>query len=236
MAVSILAIEPNRAISAPDLSVNANNRQILPNNYKHQSSKGLINTITNDPGEVKIYWTAPGDDGNIGRASRYEIRFWGVNNGPIDNDWKWRRATIVGGAPIPSMAGNTDSLSVRGLDYGAQYYFCIRAYDEVENQSPLSASIIFEAGDNDTSAIVPGDANGNGEVRGNDVLYLVAYFRGDVPPPHPFLNGDSNGDCSVDPSDIMYLTRYFKGFGDPPTAGQCGLLRDYDISDNELSH
>jgi hypothetical protein len=236
VAVSVLAVGPNRVICAPGLSASINNRQILSDNSKHQASKDLINTIANDPGEIKIYWTAPGDDGNVGQASRYEIRFWAANLGPIDSDWKWRRATSAGGAPTPSPVGNTDSLSVRGLDYGAQYYFCIRAYDEVENQSPLSASILFTAGEADTSQIVPGDANGNGEVRGNDVLYLVAYFRGDVPPPNPFLNGDSNGDCNVDPADIMYLTRFFKGIGGPPTAGNCGLLRNYEISNKEFSH
>jgi hypothetical protein len=235
MAAKLFASEPNRAIFDPNLGTQVNSGQILNHNPKNQPAKDSLGSLTDNPGEIVVYWTAPGDDGNVGRASRYEVRFWGANFGPIDNDWKWRRATVAGGAPTPSLAGNTDSIVVGGLDYGAQYYFCIRAYDEVDNESPLSLSVVFSAGDTNTSGIRPGDANNNGEVRGNDVLFLVAYFRGDNPPPYPYLNGDANGDCSVDPSDVMYLIRYLKGIGDVPIAGNCDLLRDYNISDKDLS-
>lgn len=235
MAGITIATEPGRVIHVPEIGALNNNQRTPANLPKNNDSKDTQNLITNNPGEIKLYWTAPGDDGYVGRAARYEVRFWGADFGPIDNDWKWRRATLVGGAPIPSMAGITDSMTVGGLEYGGPYYFCLRAYDEAGNQSPLSASVLFTAGDTSSGTIIPGDANGNGEVRGNDVLYLVSYFRGANPPPNPYLNGDANGDCIVDMADITYLTRYLKGLGYPPVMGQCNRLRDFNISNKDLS-
>lgn len=234
MAGLSVAAGPIRDINAPKSGVISIIPQTIVNVSKNGDSKDNQSLITNNPGEIKLYWTAPGDDGYSGRAARYEVRFWAADYGPIDNEWKWRRATLVGGAPIPSMAGSTDSMTVGGLGYGEPYYFCLRAYDEVGNQSPLSVSVLFTAGDTSSGMIVPGDANGNGEVRGNDVLYLVSYFRGANPPPNPYLNGDANGDCLVDMADITYLTRYLKGIGYPPVMGQCSRLFDNNISNNQF--
>jgi len=233
IAVGItMAAEGGRVVSVSAISTLNSNRYSPGDFAKDNDSKDSLNLITNNPGEIRLYWTAPGDDGYTGRAARYEVRFWEAEFGPIDNEWKWRRATLVGGAPLPSMAGNTDSMTISGLEYGAPYYFCLRAYDEAGNQSPISASVLFTAGDISNGTIVPGDANGNGEVHGNDVLYLISYFRGANPPPSPYLNGDANGDCNVDIGDITYLTRYLKGIGNPPIMGQCLRLRDINISDN----
>jgi len=190
-----------------------------------------------NPGEVKIYWFAPGDDGYVGRASRYDIRYRPASNGPITNELSWSRATRAVGEPTPSLAGSVDSIVIGGLGYGALYYFCLRAYDEVGNRSPLSNSIILAAADTVAPPVnfVPGDANGDGVCHGSDVLYLVAYFHGRRLPPYPFLAGDANGDCSVNLADVTYLVRYFKGLGDPPVRGNCGPLYRFKISDRELS-
>jgi hypothetical protein len=61
-----------------------------------------------------------------------------------------------------------------------------------------------------------GDVNGDGEVRGSDVIYFVAYFKGTVPAPRPLICADANGDGYVNGNDVQYLVRYFKGFGPPP--------------------
>ena len=76
----------------------------------------------------------------------------------------------------------------------------------------------------DPSAIelfVPGDANGDGRAIGNDITYLVQYFRGNNPAPYPFLSGDANGDCQVLGNDVTYLVRYFRGIGPAPVQGDC---------------
>ncbi|OQX91562.1 MAG: hypothetical protein B6D58_07485, partial [candidate division Zixibacteria bacterium 4484_95] len=67
---------------------------------------------------------------------------------------------------------------------------------------------------------VPGDANGDGSVMGNDVTYSVRYFKGlgDPPPDSCPYNGgwlysagDANGNCSYTGSDVTFLVGYFKG-------------------------
>jgi hypothetical protein len=56
-----------------------------------------------------------------------------------------------------------------------------------------------------------GDANSSGQTNGLDVVYLVAYFKGEVPAPDPLLAGDANGSCSTNGLDVTYLVNYFKG-------------------------
>ncbi len=73
----------------------------------------------------------------------------------------------------------------------------------------------------DTTGFLPGDANGDGNVLGSDVTYLVRYFKGLGPAPNPILAGDTNGDCNVLGSDVTYLVRYFKGLGPAPHSGSC---------------
>jgi hypothetical protein len=67
----------------------------------------------------------------------------------------------------------------------------------------------------------PGDANGDGQVNGVDVVYMVNYFKGFGPPPDPILRGDCNGDCNFNGVDVVYLVNYFKGYGPPPIRGNC---------------
>ena len=72
-----------------------------------------------------------------------------------------------------------------------------------------------------TAAFLPGDANGDGQVIGSDITYLVNYFKGINPPPDPFLAGDANGDCAVIGSDVTYMINYFRGIGPAPLIGDC---------------
>ncbi len=63
---------------------------------------------------------------------------------------------------------------------------------------------------------IRGDANADGQLRGSDVIYLVAFFKGVNPPPNPLARGDANADGFVGGADVTYLVRYFKGLGPPP--------------------
>jgi hypothetical protein len=179
-----------------------------------------------NPGEIALRWTAPGDDGNSGRATGYDLRYRPVRFGPIDSEVQWATATPVIGEPQPSWPGQRDSITVQGLEYGQAYYFCLKTYDESRNYSALSNSPLIVAGDtlNDTSDFIPGDVNGDGFCRGTDVVCLISFFHGEAPPPRPFLAGDANGDCYVNLADATYLIRFFKGFGNAPTRGNCGWL------------
>ena len=103
--------------------------------------------IADDNGEVMLHWTAPGDDGNQGQASGYDLRYRDYIYGPINNQQKWQNATRVTGEPNPSPAGSTDSMLVSGLEPGARYYFCIKTYDDAGNYSGLSNSPLATASD-----------------------------------------------------------------------------------------
>jgi hypothetical protein len=172
-----------------------------------------------NPGEVILRWTAPGDDGYVGRAAGYEIRYRPFFYGPIDTEGKWNLATSlpVPDIPIPSQAGQRDTAVVHGLSYGGGYYFCIKAFDAANNYSQLSNSPLLVAGD---TTFIPGDVNGSGQVNGLDVIYLVNYFRGGADIPAPALRADANGNCIVNGMDVLYLQSYLTG-GPAPIRGDC---------------
>ena len=95
----------------------------------------IADLATANPGSntMGLTWTAPGDDGNTGRAARYEIRY---STSPID-DTNWASATLVTG-PDPLPAGSAEAFEVPGLAFSTTYYFAIKAFDEFSNAAPLS--------------------------------------------------------------------------------------------------
>jgi subtilisin family serine protease len=80
-----------------------------------------------------LAWTATGDDGSIGRATSYEIRY---STAPIDAT-SWSSATLVAG-PDPLVAGSPQAFEVPGLAFNTTYWFGIKALDEFGNAGPLS--------------------------------------------------------------------------------------------------
>jgi len=86
------------------------------------------------PDSITLTWTAPGDDGDVGTASEYDIRYY---TSPID-EGNWDDATEVIGEPPPKSAGSEESFVVTGLSPGITYYFAIKTADEVPNWSDLS--------------------------------------------------------------------------------------------------
>lgn len=90
-----------------------------------------------DPGTVKLTWTAPGNDGDTaGKAYRYEVRY---SASPISDDTAWAAAAIAGGPPTTKWPGVAQTMAVAGLQPGATYYFAIKTGDEAGNWSALSA-------------------------------------------------------------------------------------------------
>jgi chitodextrinase len=83
---------------------------------------------------VTLVWTAPGDDGQIGTASSYEIRY---SPSPITTS-NWGQSTLVPGAPAPQIAGTRQSVTIQGLTQGTTYYFAMRTQDDAGNWAPLS--------------------------------------------------------------------------------------------------
>lgn len=81
-----------------------------------------------------LHWTASGDDGSTGRATRYDIRRSLL---PITTA-NFFLADTVGGAPPPATAGTPQSCTVIVPVAGLTYYFSIRVGDERGNWSLVS--------------------------------------------------------------------------------------------------
>jgi len=87
---------------------------------------------------VVLRWTAPGDDGNVGRAALYELRYSESTVTAADTSSWWSVAASAGTLQPPLTAGSAESFTVAGLDSGKTYYFIIRTSDEVPNWSAYS--------------------------------------------------------------------------------------------------
>ncbi len=90
---------------------------------------------TENPGSnsMGLVWTATGDDGGVGTASEYELRY---STSPI-TEANFGAATLAP-APNPQAAGSTEHAVVNGLSFSTPYYFALKAKDEFGNAGPLS--------------------------------------------------------------------------------------------------
>ncbi|MDX9856299.1 MAG: hypothetical protein RBT76_00745 [candidate division Zixibacteria bacterium] len=85
---------------------------------------------------VTLSWTAVGDDGEVGTAARYEIRY-ALDSAVLRASWD--RAAPVSNIPTPSPSGSKVSVTrVLPLWPDTTYYFGIKAVDESGNWSSLS--------------------------------------------------------------------------------------------------
>jgi hypothetical protein len=75
---------------------------------------------------VTVRWTAPGDDGRLGRAVRYDLRYSLLPITPLTFSY----ASAVPGVPAPRAAGSVETFSIPGLALGLGYSFAIRTVDD----------------------------------------------------------------------------------------------------------
>ncbi|UCD17371.1 MAG: fibronectin type III domain-containing protein [Candidatus Zixiibacteriota bacterium] len=107
------------------------------------------------PTSITLYWTAPGDDGDVGTATVYDIRY---STSPIDEN-NWDNATQVTGEAAPQPAGSQETYTVEGLEPSTTYYFAIMAADEVPNWSTLSNIVAKTTLDEQTAPVAVADLN-----------------------------------------------------------------------------
>jgi len=77
--------------------------------------------------QVHLTWTAPGDDGNIGTAHSYDIRYSNADITPAN--WTSADAAQLALPLTPSLAGTFETALVITLDQGTTYYFAIKTED-----------------------------------------------------------------------------------------------------------
>lgn len=93
---------------------------------------GLVG-IKRSASTIRVRWTASGDDGAVGSASSYDLRY---STSPI-NAGNFSSATQVTTVPTPAASGTQQDGAVSGLFPGDTYYFALRAYDNVGNPSGI---------------------------------------------------------------------------------------------------
>jgi chitodextrinase len=86
------------------------------------------------PTSVQLTWTAPGDDGNVGTASQYDLRY---STSPI-NESNFSSASRWLSAPTPAAAGTQQTTTVTGLQPNTTYYFALKTADDASNWSGIS--------------------------------------------------------------------------------------------------
>ncbi len=83
---------------------------------------------------ARVYWTAPGDDSLLGRATAYDVRYALT---PITAA-TFTQATRVLGVPLPKTAGSAETLAVSNLLAGTPYFLAIKTGDDAGNWSGIS--------------------------------------------------------------------------------------------------
>src|SRR3989344_2490397 len=83
-----------------------------------------------------LSWNASGDDGYIGTATNYDIRY----STSFINESSWGSAIPLTGEPAPQIAGTLQTFVVSNLTASSTYYFAIKTSDEAGNVSILSNS------------------------------------------------------------------------------------------------
>lgn len=172
----------------------------------------------------RLCWTAPGDDGNVGIAAQYDIRY--STDSITEENWDW--CMYFEGEPAPETAGTTQCFPLPQLPEG-WYFAALKAADEVPNWSPLSNVVRFwsalpaDTTVDDSMDVIVFDCR-SGSATMVRLEYWTTYFDSlDATAVRPvwsapeFVPGDVNLDGKAKSSDIIWLISYvFKGGPAPP--------------------
>lgn len=86
---------------------------------------------------ARLAWSAPGDDGAVGTAAAYDLRYASGAACPITAS-SFATATAATGEPAPKAAGGAESFDVTGLARKTTWCFALTARDAAGNVSALS--------------------------------------------------------------------------------------------------
>lgn len=107
---------------------------LMPNNITNLE----VVSVASDA--VKLQWSAVGDDGEVGIADRYQLRF---STNPI-TEANWESALIPTSIVLPDSVGKHQFVSIFQLVPNTTYFVAIKVLDEVPNSSPLSNVVSFK--------------------------------------------------------------------------------------------
>ena len=104
---------------------------VTPPSGLHHLSAEPISTSS-----VVMTWYAPGDDGHIGQAAGFQMRY---ATAPITTEEEWNTATAVTDLDVPGVMGTEHTAVVGDLEGDTEYYFSARATDDVGLMSAITA-------------------------------------------------------------------------------------------------
>ena len=93
-----------------------------------------------NPGEIKLTWTAPEDNWDPYKPSNYIIKYFSEKI----EETNWASSTMIAEPPSPQDAGTTQSFIVSGLVNNTLYYFALKSKDDANNISVISNSTSSE--------------------------------------------------------------------------------------------
>lgn len=85
---------------------------------------------------IRLDWAAPGDDGDLGTAAAYELRY----STAAITETNFDAATLATGVGAPQAPGTAESFTVSGLDVGTTYFFALKTFDGAGNGSALATT------------------------------------------------------------------------------------------------
>jgi len=182
------------------ITKNKNKITITPDNAPGPTDSTAPTAISNlvssntSQTQTTLTWTAPGDDGNTGKAAFYDLRY----STATITEGNWGAALKISGEPFPDNAGTSQSITVPNLQPGKTYYFAVKTTDESGNTSPLSNAVQVTT----EAATVPNsaDLNNDGVVDEKDLLIMKNSFN-----TSQISNGDLTNDGIIDVRDLGML-------------------------------
>ena len=96
---------------------------------------GDLQLLSSTGTEAQIGFVAPGDDGALGKAKKYEIRYL---VGESMTSESFEAATLLGTTVTPGAAGALQTFTLPGLLPGTSYAVGIRATDDCRNTSEIA--------------------------------------------------------------------------------------------------
>lgn len=99
----------------------------------------LSGSYDSGTGNLTLAWTATGDDGYVGTAHHYEVRY---HPQALTEDY-WALSTPVGGAPAPKAPGGAEQWAVKVTLAAGDYQVGLKVVDESGNASELSGVVPF---------------------------------------------------------------------------------------------
>jgi len=83
---------------------------------------------------IDLSWTATGDDGIVGQASSYDLRY----SAQSITGANFYSAIQANGIPTPTVSGSIENITLTGLQAGSQYFIAVKAVDEAGNAGSIS--------------------------------------------------------------------------------------------------